>query len=272
LDNVIKGLLACKNTSDYSKIKGLDSERSDIIVAGALILEQLFSELKIEEMTYSDYALREGVLLDSIHKVLGEKRLAGLSDIRYKSFRYLMKLYNIEESHALQVSKLALRLFDSTVELHKLDFVDREYLEAACLVHDVGYYISSSQHHRHSYYVVRNAEILGFSDREIEIIANIARYHRKSHPKLKHENFVKLNKKDQLKVKKMASLIRIADGLDRSHISAVLNIDTVISGEYIIFQIEQKAGVDVTLDVWGAERKCALFEEVYGYKVKFDIK
>ena len=272
LDEVIEGLLSYKNFSDYSKIKGLDPERSDIIVAGALILEQLFSELKIEEMTYSDYALREGVLLDSIHKVSGDKRLAGLSDIRYKSFRYLMKLYNIEESHAIQVSKIALKLFDSTAPLHKLTLVDREYLEAACLTHDVGYYISSSQHHRHSYYIIRNAEILGFSDREIEIIANIARYHRKSHPKLKHENFVKLSNEDQLKIKKLASLIRIADGLDRSHINAVLDIDTIISGEYIIFEIKKNIGTDLTLDIWGAERKCALFEEVYGYKVKFNIK
>ena len=232
----------------------------------------MFLELGIKEITYSDYALREGVLFDSIHNVSGEKRLVGLSDIRYKSFRYLMKLYSIEESHALQVKKLALQLFDSTIRLHELDLVDREYLEAACLVHDVGYYISSSQHHRHSYYIVRNAEILGFSDREIEIIANITRYHRKSHPKAKHENFVKLNTDDQIKVKKLASLIRIADGLDRSHINAVLNITADISGEYIILDIQKKADVDIALDIWGAERKSALFEEVYGYKVKFNFK
>jgi len=272
LDRVINVLLSCKNSLKDSKIKGLDPERCDIIIAGVLILEQLFLELNIEEMTYSDYALREGVLLDSIHKVSGENKLVGLSDIRYKSFRYLMKLYNVEKSHAVQVRKIALQLFDSMVELHKLDSVDREYLEAACLVHDIGYYISSSKHHHHSYYIIRNAEILGFSDREIEIIANIAKYHRKGRPKLKHESFAKLSKKDQLKVEKMASLIQIADGLDKSHDSAILNVDTIISGEYIIFQIETKSGIDVTLDIWGAERKSELFEEVYGYKVKFNVK
>jgi exopolyphosphatase / guanosine-5'-triphosphate,3'-diphosphate pyrophosphatase len=272
LSGAVDRILSYKTNFERSKISGLDSGRSDIIVAGAIILEQIFSEFKIKEMTVSDYALREGVVLDSIHKSTGEKKLLGLTDIRYKSVQYLMERCQVDEKHARQVNKTALRLFDSLKSIHKLDSSDREYLEAACLVHDVGYYISHSQHHRHSYYIIRNAELLGFSDREIEVMANIARYHRKSHPKVTHEGFSKLSVDDRERVKRMSSLIRIADGLDRSHLSLVSQIDPHISGKTIDLKLTLREKKDISLDIWGAERKKELFEELFGYKVKFSIQ
>lgn len=272
LTEVIELILSHKTNFERSKIQGLDPARADIIVAGAIILEQIFSEMKIKEMTYSDYALREGVVLDTIQKANGEKKLLGLTDIRYKSVLYLMEICKVNEKHAKQVNRLALQLFDYLKSIHKLEYSDREYLEAACLLHDIGYHISHTQHHRHSYYIIRNAELLGFSDREIEIIANIARYHRKSHPKLKHEGFSKLNIDDQERVKRLASLIRIADGLDRSHLALVTKIEPQIVGNTIQFKLILADHKDISLDIWGAERKKELFEEVFGYKVKFIVE
>ena len=272
LSEVVNLILSYKTNFERSKIPGLDPGRADIITAGAIILEQIFIELKIKEMTVSDFALREGVVLDSIHKSTGDKKMAGLTDIRYKSVLSLMELCKVDEKHSRQVNKVALQLFDSLKSIHKLDPSDREYLEAACLMHDVGYHISHSQHHRHSYYMIRNAELLGFSDREIEIMANVARYHRKSHPKAKHEGFARLSPDDQERVKRMSSLIRIADGLDRSHLSLVSKIDPLISGKNINFKLILKEKKDISLDVWGAERKKELFEEVFETKVKFSIQ
>jgi len=271
LSGAVELLLSYKTNFERSKIPGLDPGRADIIIAGALILEQIFQELKIKEMTVSDYALREGVVLDSIHKSTGQKQLHGLTDIRYKSVQYLMELCKVDEKHAKQVNKIALQLFDALKNIHKLESTDREYLEAACLLHDVGYYISHSQHHRHSYYIIRNAELLGFSDREIEIMANVSRYHRKSHPKIKHEGFGKLNVDDQERVKRMSSIIRIADGLDRSHLSLVAKIEPQISGKTLNLNLKLRENKDISLDVWGAERKKELFEDLFGYKIKFAV-
>jgi exopolyphosphatase / guanosine-5'-triphosphate,3'-diphosphate pyrophosphatase len=272
LSGAVDMIFSYKTNFERSKIPGLDAGRSDIIAAGAIILEQIFSELKIKEMTVSDFALREGVVLDSIHKSTGAKKLAGLTDIRYKSVQYLMELCKVDDKHAKQVNKTALQLFDSLKNIHKLESSDREYLEAACLLHDVGYYISHSQHHRHSYYIIRNAELLGFSDREIEIMANVARYHRKSHPKVKHEGFGRLSIDDQERVKRLSSLIRIADGLDRSHLSLVSKIEPQISVKNIILKLKLREDKDISLDIWGADRKKELFEELFGYKVKFSIQ
>ena len=168
---------------------------------------------------------------------------------------------------------LALSIFDQTSALHKLGSLEREYLEAASILHEAGCFVSHSQHHRHSYYLIRNSELLGFTENEKEIIANIARYHRKSHPKQKHEAFAKLNAIEQIIVKKLASILRIADGLDRTHASAVKNVKCIPNnGELNI--ILEKSGANnggLELEIWGAESKKTLFEETYGVKVKFKV-
>jgi exopolyphosphatase / guanosine-5'-triphosphate,3'-diphosphate pyrophosphatase len=271
LTEVVNLFLTKKNILEISKIPGLDPARSDIIIAGTIILEQIFSELKIKEMVISDYALREGVILDSINNLSNTKKVYSIDNIRYKSIRNMMSNYNVEEKHARQVCSLSLQLFDQLEKIHKLGVDDREYLESSALLHDVGYYISHSQHHRHSYYLIRNSQLLGFSDREIEIIANISRYHRKSHPKLKHEGFSRLSPDDQEKVRRLSSFIRIADGLDRTHFSIVSKIEPEIIGKTINLNLIHKHDKDLSLDLWGAGRKKGLFEEVFGYKVNFNF-
>jgi exopolyphosphatase / guanosine-5'-triphosphate,3'-diphosphate pyrophosphatase len=268
LQDVINLLLSKKNIQERAKIDGLDPIRADIIIAGALILEQIFSELKIREMTISDYALREGVILNSIYKEPGINKTFIFSNIRNKSVQHLMEIYNTEQKHARQVTSLSLSLFDQLNNIHKLGRDEREYLESASLLHDIGYYISHTQHHRHSYYLIRNAELPGFNDHEIEIIANVARYHRKSHPKIKHEGFSKLVPDDQERVRRLASIIRIADGLDRTHKSLVTSIKAKVSGDTVGLKLSCKDDKDIALDIWGAERKLHLFQEVFGYKVK----
>ncbi|MEZ4822784.1 MAG: HD domain-containing protein [Ignavibacteria bacterium] len=170
-------------TQERLKIPGLDPKRADIITAGAVILEQIFTDLKIEKMTLSGYALREGIIMNYIQQNSGEFEFGHLTDVRYSSVIHLGERTNYDKEHSIQALKLANKIFDFIKSKFNLTDDDREYLEAATLLHDIGYYISHSDHHKHSYYLIRNADMLGFNDKEIELIANIARYHRKSHPR-----------------------------------------------------------------------------------------
>jgi len=218
-------------------------------------------------MMISEYALREGIVLDTIEKEFLLKDKNHLSNIRYNSVMHLAENFRIEKEHSAHVTKLALRIFDLTKKLHKLGPAEREYLEAATILHEVGGFVSHSQHHRHSYYIIRNAEMLGFTENEKEIVANIARYHRKSHPKMKHPDYAKLTADDQLVIRKLAAILRIADGLDRSHTSSISNIDISIEGSKVTFTITGNAE-HIELEIWGANSKKKLFEEVFGVDVE----
>ncbi len=250
------------------KIPGLDPARADIITAGAILLEQIFKELKIKEMMISEYALREGIILDTIEKEFMLKDKDHLGNIRYNSVMHIADNFRIEKEHSAHVTGLALKIFDLTKKLHKLGQAEREYLEAATILHEVGGFVSHSQHHRHSYYIIRNAEMLGFTENEKEIVANIARYHRKSHPKLKHPDYAKLSSDDQLVISKLAAILRVADGLDRSHTSSIKNIECEIDDKEVTF-ILQGDEANMELEVWGATSRKQLFEEVFGIEVEF---
>jgi exopolyphosphatase/guanosine-5'-triphosphate,3'-diphosphate pyrophosphatase len=282
LYEAVEEILEAKTEKQRLKIQGLDEDRADIITAGALIVEQIFKELKIKEMIVSEYALREGIVLDTIEKKYMLKGKEHLSDLRYKSVMHIAENFRIEKEHALHVTHLALKIFDQTKKLHKLGSTEREYLEAAAILHEVGSFVSHSQHHRHSYYLIRNSEMLGFTEGEKEIVANIARYHRKSHPKAKHADFAKLSSEDKLVVRKLASVLRVADGLDRSHTSSVKNIETHIDDLSaplkasnsaplkVTFKLSGGDGKNLELDTWGAESKKSLFEETFECRVRFE--
>lgn len=270
LQKAVSEILDAKTLKQRLKIPGLDPVRADILPAGAILLEQIFKELKIKEMMISEYALREGILLDTIEKEFILKDKDHLGNIRYSSVMHVAENFRIERSHSEHVTKLALKIFDSTNKLHKLSGAEREYLEAAAILHEAGTFVSHSQHHRHSYYIIRHAEMLGFTENEKEIIANVARYHRKSHPKMKHPDYAKLTGDEQLTVRKLAAILRIADGLDRSHTSSItdLFIDIKPGEGKVIFTLSGSAE-NIELEIWGAESKKTLFEEVFGVSVEF---
>lgn len=268
LNSTVTEILEAKSLKQRLKIPGLDPQRADILPAGAILLEQIFKELKIKEMMISEYALREGILLDTIEKEYMVKDTDHLSNIRYNSVMHLAENFRIEKEHSTHVTQLALKIFDETKKLHKLGHAEREYLEAAAILHEVGCFVSHSQHHRHSYYIIRNSELLGFTENEKEITANIARYHRKSHPKLKHPDFAKLTGDEQLVVRKLAAILRIADGLDRSHTSSIKELKISLEENKIIFE-PSGSPENIELEVWGAESKKKLFEEVFGVEVEF---
>jgi exopolyphosphatase/guanosine-5'-triphosphate,3'-diphosphate pyrophosphatase len=267
LNKTVKRITKCENISDIKEINGLDQDRIDIITSGAIILEQIFSELNLEDITLSNFSLREGILFDTIDKEHNTLLKEDLGDIRYRSIISLAENCRFDKPHSEQVLKLSLRIFEQIAEEFGLTEKDEEYLEAAAILHDIGHNLSHSQHHRHSYYLIRNCELLGFNDEDIEIIANIARYHRKSHPKIKHENFNKLSQKNQERVKKLSAILRIADGLDRGHNTIVEDIEITRTNNTLNFTILTKDNINPELEIWGANMRKELFEEVFGKKV-----
>ncbi len=269
LSDIVGKLLNAKTLEQRERIPGLDSERADIIVSGALILEQIFKVFSLREIVVSEFALKEGLVFDTIENKHHGTRLSQMRDIRYQSIVHCAETFHYEKRHAQHTLFLALRIFDALEDLHGFGNGPREYLEAASLLHDIGFFISHSQHHRHSYYLIRNFNLLGFTEREKELIANIARYHRKSHPKKKHETFWRLPPEDRHLVRVLSAILRVADGLDRTHQNVVRNIRFQKRGKTITFILETFHAYPAHLEIWGAERKKSLFEDVFHVKVSF---
>ncbi|HTX19732.1 MAG TPA: Ppx/GppA phosphatase family protein [Bacteroidota bacterium] len=269
VSEVAETVLENNDPDDRTSIDGLDSARADIIVAGVIILEEICRALSVKRMTFSEYALREGIILDSVEKYYRKKRFDHFHDIRYTSVLHIAENFQYEKGHAHQVARLALEIFDQTSPIHKLSRDARIYLEAAALLHEVGLFVSHAQHHRHSYYLIRNAELLGFTENEKEIIANIARYHRKSHPKMRHEGYGKLSSDDRETVVKLAAILRIADGLDRTHRSAVKRVHCRRSRSSVHFHLLREKKSKLELEVWGADRKKELFEKAFHVNARF---
>jgi exopolyphosphatase / guanosine-5'-triphosphate,3'-diphosphate pyrophosphatase len=263
----ITDALAKKRTSEERRgFPGLDPNRTDIIVAGALVLEGVADVYGIKSLVFSEAALREGVLLDTIARMQGGA-LHHLRDVSRRSIRALAERCDDDPGHSAHVAALALQLFDATVDLHHLPFDAREYLEAGALLANVGLVISHSKHHLHSYYVIRNSELTGLTDTEIEIIAQIARYHRKSAPKAGHVEFARLSADDQRLVRTLAGILRVAIGLDRSHDGRVRNVMAHMRRDRLVIEAEGKRGKEISLELYTANERADLLEEVIGHRV-----
>jgi len=269
LAGVVDALVGAPTVAERLELPGLDPKRADIILGGAIILEQAFAELGIQEMTVSDYALREGVLLNALRQ--RERTSFGhLDDMRRQSVLHLAAICPGEASHSEHTTRLALQLFEATRRWHDLADRSEEWLEAAGLLANVGLFVSHDRHHLHSYYVIRHSDLLvGFTDREIELIAQVARYHRKSAPRLRHADFARLDPGDQDTVRKLAGILRVAIALDRTRAGLVDKVFVHAGEGDDIEVVVNAAGRDVGLEVYTAESRKSLLEEALGAKVSF---
>jgi exopolyphosphatase/guanosine-5'-triphosphate,3'-diphosphate pyrophosphatase len=263
LDGLVAELVAAPTAVERADLAGLDEGRADVILGGALVLEQVMAELDLDELVVSDFALREGVLLDAWQRRRGGT-LHHLSDLRRRSVEALASAMDEDPDHSRQVARLALQLFDGTRARHGLDDEARELLEAAALLCNVGLFLSHAGHHKHSYYVIRNTDRLpGFTDHEVELIALVARYHRKSEPKPKHDEFSVLDEDDQRLVRTLAGLLRVAIGLDRSHSGCVASVsvaDDADPGDGLVIDAHPADGADLSLERYAAEARRDLLE------------
>jgi len=250
-------------------IKGLDPLRTDLILSGAAVTLSLMKGLKVENLMTCDKAIREGMIYDYIaHHRRKIKSEAEIPDVRRRSILKLAQKCDYDPQHAEQTARLALQIFDQTVSLHHLSAQDRELLEYASLLHDIGYHISYEKHHRHAYYLIKNVSMNGFSEEEVDVIAQIARYHRRSGPKKSHPEFIAQVKSVRQRIEWLAAILRIADALDRSHFSVVGSIKTKISKKSLLFSLTVTN--DVEYEIWDARRKCDLLQALSGREIVFE--
>jgi exopolyphosphatase/guanosine-5'-triphosphate,3'-diphosphate pyrophosphatase len=251
-------------------IPGLDPRRADLSVAGSVLLDTILRRLGAEEFTLCDLALREGLVLDYIHRNSARiRKVERYPDVRRRSVIELAERCGYWPEHAQQIAKLALAIFDQTRSVHGLGDKEREWLEYGALLHDIGVHISYERHHRHSYYLVKNGDLRGFDPREIEIVALLARYHRQATPKKSHEGFGDLNGQSRKAVKAMAAMIRLAEGLDRSHAQALTGLELYPRGDDYLARLRTTG--DAELELWAAHRHVAPLEAVLGKPIRFEV-
>jgi len=254
-------------------MRGMDPKRVDMIAAGAILADVVLRRVKATRIQACTWALREGLLQDFIARhAKGIEESARIADVRRRSVVRLMRRFGSPQAHSEQVARLALRLFDQFRGRLGLRAEARGWLESAALLHDVGHLIEHEEHHRHSYYLIVNSELYGFQREEIEAIGQIALHHqRKGTPKPGDAGGEPLHPDVWRQVKACAALLRLAEGLDRSHYGAVLDVKVRGRGRRVVLEL-QASETEVALDMWEAKRRTELLEKLLGSEVVFSAQ
>ncbi len=254
------------------KVPGMSDKRAEIIVAGGVILMEAMSMLGLENITICERALREGMIVDwMLAHGLIESRLRYQGEVRQRSVYKIARKYQVDTEYSERVAQFSKSLFEQlTGILHDWGTEEWELLWAATILHNCGLYISHSAHHKHSYYLIRNAELLGFTELELETIANLARYHRKSTPKKKHEPYSKLPDTYRKMVKQLSAILRLAVALDRRQIGAIKTVECKYDEEYKKLHLHlapTDPNDDCALELWNLDYNKLVFEDEFGVKV-----
>lgn len=252
------------------RIPGMDPRRADLSVAGSVLFDTILRRLGAEEFTLCDLALREGLVLDYIHRNSARiRKVERYPDVRRRSVIELGERCSYWSEHAQQVARLALSIFDQTRSVHGLSDREREWLEYGALLHDIGVHISYERHHRHSYYLIKNGDLRGFQPQETEVIALIARYHRQATPKKSHDGYGDLPGALRRAVRALAAMVRLAEGLDRSHAQVLTGIDLFPRGDDYLARLRTSG--DVELELWAAHRHVGPLEKLLGKPLRFEV-
>jgi len=266
----VRRRLVASDLRQRRRMGGLDAQRADIVVAGAIVFDEILDGLGAREVLLCEWALREGILLNYIHgHPRSLLRAEKYPDVRRRSVQHLAERCQFDERHARHVAVLSLQLFDALRPLHALPAAARGLLESAALLHDIGHLISYPGHHKHTYYLVKNGGLRGFSPLEIETIALVARYHRQSHPKRAHPAFSALPKPVRRTVRTLAGILRVADVLDRSHRQVVRAVRVVERNGVLRLRCETRGNSD--LEAWGVPRRAELLAECLEKPLRLDF-
>ncbi len=267
------GLRACKlrdlsglfqrlsrmSRAEIAALPSVGPPRAESLLAGAILLEELARHAGVGRFLVSDRALREGLVLAALGQPI--PRGADPDDLRRRQVLRLAERTESVLPHSLQTARLAVRLFDLTTSLHGLGRREREWLEYAALLHDIGYSIHYQKHHEHSFYLIRNAALDAFDPSEVEIVALVARFHRGSAPKPGHPALAGAKPWQQKTIRTLAALLRVADALDRTHASRVEQIFCSIRPKRVKLEVISPYAVDLELEAALAHGR--LFEKVF---------
>ena len=255
--------------SGRRRLPGIDARRAELAPAGSTIAVVALELFGFDSLVVGDWALREGMVLEAIG---GRRGSAGSGDprvMRTASVLDLCRRCGWREDHARHVARLATRLFDLTPELHGLAEHHRELLEHAALLHDIGEHVSSEGHDKHTAYLVQHGRLRGFSPQEVMVLATLGRYHRRGQPKVSFEPYAAIDADERPAVRMLTALLQVADGLDRAHAGAVEDVGVVIDEDRVTIRVW--ASTDADLELWGARRKRALFEQVTGRRLALEV-
>jgi exopolyphosphatase/guanosine-5'-triphosphate,3'-diphosphate pyrophosphatase len=263
-------LLVARDIQERLRVPGLEPRRADLAVAGSVLLDAILRRLGATDITLCDLSLREGLILDYIGR--HRKQIAQANrypDVRRRSVFELAERCNYWPEHAQQVARLAVALFDQTRIVHGLTDREREWLEYAALLHDIGVHISYERHNRHSYYLIKNGDLRGFDPEEIEVIALVARYHRQATPKRTHGEYAEFRRKRRRTIRTLAAILRLAESLDRSHSQPVSGLELHDRGDDGLLQLRTSG--DAELELWAATRHAAAFERLIGKPLRVEV-
>jgi exopolyphosphatase/guanosine-5'-triphosphate,3'-diphosphate pyrophosphatase len=262
--------LVARHLEDRLRVPGLEPRRADLAVAGAILVDEILRRLGADEITLCDLSLREGLVLDYIAR--HRKQIAQVDrypDVRRRSVFELAERCNYWPDHSQHVARLSVALFDQTRVIHGLTDRERDWLEYAAILHDIGVHISYEGHHKHSYYMIKNGDLRGFEPDEIETIALVARYHRQATPKRRHEGFADLPRRTRRTVRTLAAILRLGEGLDRSHAQSISGLEIHDRGDDDLLQLRTSG--DAELELWAAARHAAPFERMTGKPLRFEV-
>ncbi|HEY8667708.1 MAG TPA: Ppx/GppA phosphatase family protein [Tepidisphaeraceae bacterium] len=264
------GKLLAMKAKDRANLRGLDEQRQEQIVAGALLVNEIFQRLNLNNIQICAPALREGILLDYLERHIPDLEIRRqVPDPRRRSVIDLARRCDWHQTHSEHVAHIAGQLFDELKSLHGMGTLERELLEYAAMLHDIGWHIGGRGHHKHSLYLILHGRLKNFSAEEIAIIANLARYHRKALPKTAHAAYAALAAPAQRVVDKAGALLRIADGLDRSHCSVIQRVRCKTGSRKVRCALIARS--DAELELWAARQKRALFDRALGRAINFEI-
>jgi exopolyphosphatase/guanosine-5'-triphosphate,3'-diphosphate pyrophosphatase len=255
--------------NERRKMPGMNPRRSDIIVAGNAILIAAMAQLGRENIIVCERALRDGIIVDMVSQDraladrLGDERVRRIEAIEGVAHHYAHL-----GGHQRHVARLAIALFERLAGLHGLAPSDRDMLYAAAILHSIGRFVALSGHHKHSAYLIRNSELRGWRDDERELIAQVARYYRKAMPKPSHPEFAALSPADQHRVEVLASILRIAEGLDERELGVVGDVN-VRRDDGRVTIVAQAEG-NVAGELGAAMFKADLFERTFGVRAAFE--
>ena len=252
------------------RLPGLDPRRADLAAAGSILLDTILRQIGAVELTLCDLALREGLALDYLSRNRAHiAKVEQFPDVRRRSVVELAERCNYASEHGEQVRRLSLSLFDQTQAAHGLGAREREWLDHAALLHDIGVHISYGRHHKHSYYLIKNGDLRGFEPEEVEVIALVARHHRRGLPNKSRGGYASLPARLRRTVRTLAAMLRLAEGLDRSHAQSVGSFEIVPGLRDYLLRLVPTG--DTELELWAAQRSVAPLEAILGRIIRFEV-
>src|SRR5881396_2297350 len=257
----LKGLVKkLRATSIEDRIHDLRlrPDRADVIFPAAIVLHKIVQQASVDEVVIPGIGLKDGVLLELLSQFRDREKNVHRKQVIESARR-------MDEKHATTVARLALQIFDQTASFHELDSEARLVLEVAALLHDIGHYVNVSNHHKHTFYLIQSSPLVGLTQLQMDLVANVARYHRKSAPKIQHQPYEAMAPKHRLMISKLAAILRLADALDHEHASTVDAVEVEYKRPRFLFRLKGKG--DMLLEKWALVNKRDLFESVFNANV-----